>query len=124
MATKVFILILLTLFAFLATPASLAQSDENNSMLLITFSEPMSKEGIFDINNYEVIANGNEQVRIYKVGVVEGNTAVVLYIKKNYEWKTFTIKVSNLKDLAGNTISYKKNFADVDLKTNITLGQE
>ncbi len=118
MATKVFILILLTLFAFLATPASLAQSDENNSMLLITFSESMSKDGIFDINNYEVIANGNEQVRIYKVGVVEGDTAVVLYIEKNYEWKTYTIKVSNLKDFAGNTINYKKNFASIDLQKN------
>jgi len=124
MATKVFILILLTLFAFLATPASLAQSDENNSMLLITFSEPMSKDGIFDINNYEVIANGNEKVRIYKVGMVEGDTAVVLYIEKNYEWKTYTIKVSNLKDLAGNSINHKKNFAAVDLPVNIKLGQK
>jgi len=124
MAIKIFILILLTLFAFLATPASLAQSDENNSMLLITFSEPMSKEGIFDINNYEVIANGNEQVKIYKIGVVEGDTAIVLYIEKNYEWKTYTIKVSNLKDLAGNLINYKKNFAYVDLNTNIKLGQK
>ena len=124
MAIKVFILILLTLFAFLATPASLAQSDENNSMLLITFSEPMSKEGIFDINNYEVIANGNEKVRIYKVGMVEGDTAIVLYIEKNYEWKTYTIKVSNLKDLAGNLISHKKNFAAVDLPVNIKLGQK
>jgi len=124
MAIKIFILILLTLFAFLATPASLAQSDENNSMLLITFSEPMSKEGIFDINNYEVIANGNEQVKIYKIGVVEGDTAIVLYIEKSYEWKTYTIKVSNLKDLAGNLINYKKNFAYVDLNTNIKLGQK
>jgi len=124
MATKVFILILLTLFAFLATPASLAQSAENNSMLLITFSEPMSKDGIFDIDNYEVIANGNEQVRINKVGMVEGDTAIVLYIEKNYEWKTYTIKVSNLKDLAGNSINHKKNFAAVDLPVNIKLGQK
>ncbi|RKY93965.1 MAG: hypothetical protein DRQ01_03510 [Ignavibacteriae bacterium] len=111
MATKVFILILLTLFAFLATPASLAQSDENNSMLLITFSEPMSKDGIFNIDNYEVIANRNEQVRIYKVGMVEGGTAVVLYIENKYEWEVFKIYVSNLKDLAGNLINDERNFA-------------
>jgi len=124
MTIKVPIIIALLLVTFFAAQTGLAQSDDNTSMLLITFSEPMSKDGIFDINNYEVIANGNEHVGIYKVGVVEGDTAVVLYIEKNYEWKTYTIKVSNLKDLAGNTINYKKNFADVDLKTNITLGKE
>lgn len=111
MATKVFILILLALFAFLATPASLAQSDDDAYKILVTFSEPMSRDGIFDINNYEVIANGKEQVEIYKVGVVEGDTAVVLYIEKNYSWETFKIYVSNLKDLAGNLINKERNFA-------------
>ena len=102
---------LLTLFAFLVMPTCFAQSGDDEYMILLTFSEPMSKEGIFDINNYEVIANGNEQVRIYKVGMVEGDTAVVLYIEKNYEWKTFKIYVSNLKDLAGNLINDERNFA-------------
>jgi len=51
------------------------------------------------------------QVKIYKVGVVEGDTAVVLYIEKNYEWETFKIYVSNLKDLAGNLINDERNFA-------------
>ncbi len=77
----------------------------------MSFSEPMSKDGIFDINNYEVIANGNEQVKIYKVGVVEGDTAVVLYIENNYEWEYFKIYVSNLKDLAGNLINNERDFA-------------
>lgn len=124
MTIKVFILILLTLFAFLVTPASLAQSDEDAYMILVTFSEPMSKDGIFDINNYEVLANDNVPVKIYKVGVVEGDTAVVLYIEKIYEWKTFTIYISNLKDLAGNLINNEKNFAAVDLPVNIKLGQK
>ncbi len=124
MTIKVPIIISLLLLIFFAAQTGLAQSDDTTSMLLITFSEPMSKNGIFDINNYEVLANGNEQVRIYKVGVVEGNTAVVLYIEKNYEWKTYTIKVSNLKDLAGNMIHYKKNFASIDLQKNVKLGQE
>lgn len=124
MTIKVHIIIPLLLVTFFATQNSLAQSDENASMLLITFSESMSKDGIFDISNYKVIANGNEQVRIYKVGMVEDNTAVVLYIEKNSEWKTYTIKVSNLKDLAGNTINYKKNFASIDLQKNVMLGQK
>jgi hypothetical protein len=78
MKIKVPILISLLLVAFFATQTSLAQSDDDAYKILVSFSEPMSKDGIFDINNYEVIANGNEQVKIYKVGVVEGNTAVVL----------------------------------------------
>ncbi len=111
MTIKVSIIILLALLTILVMPTTLAQSDEDAYMILVTFSEPMSKDGIFDINNYEVIANGNEQVRIYKVGMVEGGTAVVLYIEKNYEWETFKIYVSNLKDLAGNLINDERNFA-------------
>ena len=124
MTIKVSLIILLALLSILVMPTTLAQSDEDAYMILVTFSEPMSKDGIFDINNYEVLANDNVPVKIYKVGVVENNTAVVLYIEKNSEWKNFTIKVSNLKDLAGNLLNYNKNFAAVDLQANIELGQK
>ena len=124
MAIKVSLIILFVLLSILVLPTTLAQSDEDAYMILVTFSEPMSKEGIFDINNYEVLADDSVAVNIYKVGVVEGDTAVVLYIEKNGEWKNFTIKVSNLKDLAGNLLNYNKNFAAVDLQANIELGQK
>ena len=124
MTIKVSLIILLALLSILVMPTTLAQSDEDAYMILVTFSEPMSKDGIFDINNYEILANDNVPVKIYKVGVVENNTAVVLYIEKNSEWKNFTIKVSNLKDLAGNLLNYNKNFAAVDLQANIELGQK
>ncbi len=124
MTTKVVIIILLILLSILVMPTSLAQSDDDAYMILVTFSEPMSKDGIFDINNYEVLANDNVPVKIYKVGLVENETAVVLYIEKIYEWETFTIKVFNLTDLAGNTINYDKNFAVADLPASINLGQK
>ncbi len=124
MATKVAIIILLILLSILVMPTTLAQSDEVAYKILITFSEPMSKDGIFDINNYEVLANDIVPVKIYKVGVVENDTAVVLYIEKNDKWKNFSIKVSNLKDLAGNLLNYNKNFAAVDLQGNIEFGQK
>ena len=124
MTIKISIITILTLFAFLDMQTSFAQSDDDAYMILLTFSEPISREGIFDINNYEVIANGNGQARIFKVGVVEGDTAVVLYIEKNYEWETYTIKASNLKDLAGNKINYKKNFAFIDLRKMVQFEQE
>jgi len=124
MTIRVAIIILLLLLSILATPTSLAQSDEDAYMILVTFSEPMSKEGIFDVNNYEVIANDNVPVKIFEVGLVEGDTSVVLYIEKIYDWETFTIRVFNLKDLAGNLVHYKKNFASIDLPANIKLGQK
>ena len=124
MILKVTLILLLILLSIIAMPSTLAQSDEDAYMILVTFSEPMSKDGIFDINNYEVLADDSVAVNIYKVGVVEGDTAVVLYIEKNGEWKNFTIKVSNLKDLAGNLLNYNKNFAAVDLQANIELGQK
>jgi hypothetical protein len=124
MAAKVAIIILLILISILVMPTTLAQSDEDAYMILVTFSEPMSKDGIFDINNYDVLADDSVAVNIYKIGVVEGDTAVVLYVEKNGEWKNFTIKVSNLKDLAGNLLNYNKNFAAVDLQANIEFGQK
>ena len=124
MAIKVSLIILFVLLSILVLPTTLAQSDEDAYMILVTFSEPMSKDGIFDINNYEVLADDSVAVNIYKVGVVEGDTAVVLYVEKNGEWKNFTIKVSNLKNLAGNLLNYNKNFAAVDLQANIELGQK
>ena len=124
MILKVTLILLLILLSIIAMPSTLAQSDEDAYMILVTFSEPMSKDGIFDINNYEVLADDSVAVNIYKVGVVEGDTAVVLYIEKNGEWKNFTIKVSNLKDLAGNLLNYNKNFAAVDLQANIKFGHK
>jgi len=124
MILKVTLILLLILLSIIAMPSTLAQSDEDSYMILVTFSEPMSKDGIFDINNYEVLADDSMAVNIYKVGVVEGDTAVVLYIEKNGEWKNFTIKVSNLKDLAGNLLNYNKNFAAVDLQAKIEFGQK
>ncbi len=64
MATKVTIIILLILLSILVMPTTLAQSDEVAYKILITFSEPMSKDGIFDINNYEVLANDIVPVKI------------------------------------------------------------
>ncbi|NNG26412.1 MAG: hypothetical protein HKM87_02715 [Ignavibacteriaceae bacterium] len=124
MTAKVSIIASLMLVTFFVAQPGSAQSHNDTSMLLITFSEPMSRDGIFDINNYEVLANENIPIKIYKVGVVENETAVVLYIEKIYEWETYIIKVSNLKDLAGNTINYNKNFASIDLQKSVMLGKE
>ncbi len=52
------------------------------SKILLTFSEPMSRETIFDPDNYIVIANENTSVKVFKVGLVQGDSSVVLFIDK------------------------------------------
>ena len=83
------------------------------SKILLNFSEPMSRETIFDPANYIVTANDNIPVEVIKVGVVEGDSSVVLFFDKNEEWINFKITVHNLKDKAGNLINADKNVADV-----------
>lgn len=83
------------------------------SKILLTFSEPMSRETIFDPANYQVTANENIPVEVIKVGLVEGDFAVVLFFDKDEEWISFQITVHNLKDKAGNLINADKNVADV-----------
>lgn len=83
------------------------------SKILLTFSEPMSRETIFDPNNYVVITNDNIPVEVIKVGLVEGDSSVVLFFDKDEEWISFQITVLNLKDKAGNLINADKNVADV-----------
>lgn len=83
----------------------------DTSKVLLKFNEPMSREGIFDISNYKIICEDNHEVKIYKVGVVEGDTAVVLFTEKHQAGKAYHIIVSNLKDKAGNLISQENNYA-------------
>ena len=83
------------------------------SKILLTFSEPMSRETIFDPANYQLIANDNIPVEVIKVGLVEGDSSVVLFFDKDEEWISFQITVHNLKDKAGNLINADKNVADV-----------
>jgi len=84
------------------------------SKILLTFSEPMSRETIFDPDNYKVTANDNISVKVIKVGLVEGDSSVVLFINKDDDWYNFTIVVHNLKDKAGNLINVEKNVADIN----------
>ena len=88
------------------------------SKILLTFSEPMARETIFDPANYQVIANENIPVEVIKVGLVEGDSSVVLFISKENNWLSFQITVHNLKDKAGNLINTEKNYANI--QTEIT----
>ncbi len=103
---------LLILFILIISGSAVAQQD-SPLQILLTFSEPMSRESIFVPGNYQVKANQNIPVEVIKVGVVEGDTAVVLFIYKKEDWLSFQITVNNLKDKAGNLINEEKNYAEI-----------
>lgn len=101
---KYFIILTLLLFAFI--PVNLfAQQASDTSRVLVTFSEPMSLDGIFDVNNYSIYRDDNTPVRIYKVGVVRGDSVVVLFTEKQSKSKSYKLIINNLKDKSGNIIS-------------------
>jgi hypothetical protein len=107
-----FIKIIFLITLIFAISDSIAQVlSHDTSKVLVKFNEPMSRDGIFDISNYKIFCEDNHEVKIFKVGVVEGDTAVVLFTEKHQPGKAYRIIVSNLKDKAGNLISQENNYA-------------
>lgn len=103
---------LLVIILIMAISHPLSAQLLSPSKILLTFSEPMSRETIFDPDNYKVTANDNISVKVIKVGLVEGDSSVVLFINKDDDWYNFTIVVHNLKDKAGNLINAEKKAAE------------
>jgi hypothetical protein len=87
------------------------QQNDDTSQVKLTFSEPMSRTGIFDVNNYLVLKDLVTPVQVYKVGIAQGDSVVVLFTEKYSETSTYKVIVNNLKDLAGNLINREFNFA-------------
>jgi hypothetical protein len=106
--------ILLVILLIMAVSYPVSAQLLSPSKILLTFSEPMSRESIFDPDNYKVIANNEIVVKVIKVGIVKGDSAVVLFFDKEEHWSSFQITVINLKDKAGNPINADKNAADIE----------
>lgn len=81
-----------------------SQSISDTSKVLLRFNEQMSREGIFEIANYKIVKDGLTEMNIYKVGVVHGDSAVVLFVNKFTSNSQYIVVVSNLKDKSGNPI--------------------
>ena len=88
-----------------------SQSMSDTSKVLLRFNEPMSREGIFDTANYAIFREDNTQIRIFKIGVVPGDSAVVLFTEKYIPNGSYKVIINNLKDKSGNTISENHNVA-------------
>jgi len=102
-----FLLIILAIAAFHSFLYSQSLSD--TSRVLLRFNEPMSRDGIFETNNYKIVQDDLTEMTILKVGVVPGDTAVVLFVNKFSANATYKVIVTNLKDKSGNTINRDYN---------------
>ena len=87
------------------------QQKADTSKVLVKFNEPMSRDGIFNINNYVIYRDDDTPVEIFKIGVVPGDTAVVLFTEKQYPQYSYKIIINNLKDKSGNIISKSHKMA-------------
>jgi len=88
-----------------------AQQTRDTSKVLVKFNEPMSHEGIFNTENYIIYRNDETPIAIYKVGVVPGDTAVVLFTEKYLPEYSYKLIINNLRDKAGNIISENHKLA-------------
>ena len=104
------ILILLTLLVF-TSPEIFSQQSTDTSKVLVKFNEPMSREGIYNTDNYTIYRDDATPIVIYKVGVVAGDTAVVLYTEKYAPESSYKLIIYNLRDKAGNIISENHKMA-------------
>ncbi len=102
---KLFPIFIFLILASLSTSVIYAQQCMDTSKVLVKFNEPMSHDGIFDTNNYTLYQDNEIPIAIYKVGVVAGDTAVVLYTEKYNPQSSYRLIINNLKDKSGNVIS-------------------
>lgn len=102
--------VLIALFVS-SSPEIFAQQMADTSKVLVKFNEPMSRDGIFNINNYTIFRDNETQIAIYKVGIVDGDTAIVLYTEKHLPQSSYKLIINNLRDKAGNIISENHKLA-------------
>lgn len=110
---KLFQILLFTFLVFFISSSNiLAQQFTDTSKVLVKFNEPMSRDGIFNTDNYLIYKDNETPIVIYKVGVVAGDTAVVLYTEQYIPNSSYKLIINNLRDKSGNIISesYKMAF--------------
>ena len=108
---KLFPILIFLILVGLSTSEIYAQQGIDTSKVLVKFNEPMSRDGIFDTNNYTLYQDNEIPIAIYKVGVVAGDTAVVLYTEKYNPQSSYRLIINNLKDKSGNLISESHKMA-------------
>ena len=103
--------IILLVISVVFTNTSFTQQKSDTSKVLVTFNEPISHDGIFDIHNYQIYKDDSTPVKIFKVGVAKGDKTIVLFTEKQAPDSKYKIFINNLKDKSGNLISESHKMA-------------
>jgi hypothetical protein len=74
-------------------------------MVLVTFSEPMDRPTLFNVENWTVYDESLSPVNINRIGVADNDSLVVVYLPFLSYKTNFIVRVMNVKDKAGNLIS-------------------
>lgn len=99
------IIILFSSLIFIAATSYPQQQSGDTSKVLIRFSEPISREGIFDIRNYQIIKDDSTTIKIFKVGVANDDRFIVLFTEKQNPNSSYRVIINNIKDKTGHLIS-------------------
>lgn len=105
---------LILMFVLLISPYVISQGtthvwSDTTSVIILNYSKTMSDSGLRTIGNYSLIDNNNVVYQIYRIGIVDvigtthyDDTSKVALITERLDYKkTYTVKVSNVKDKLG-----------------------
>ena len=73
--------------------------------LLVTFSEPMDRTTLFEINNWTVYDESLNEISIHRIGIAGNDSLVVVYLPFLSYKTNFIVRVIDVKDKAGNLIN-------------------
>jgi hypothetical protein len=93
---------------------------DSTSTFITAFSEDMSIVGLDDAANWSVTDETGKEWKIWAVGIVleengkpiTGNRKIILVTERVDYKKTYTVRVNNVTDVAGNTIDSLHNSMD------------
>lgn len=102
---------ILLVFFVSSYPKIFSQQMDDTSKVIVQFNEPMSRDGIFNTDNYTIFRDDEIPIAIYKIGIVDSDTAIVLYTEKHSPQSTYKLIINNLRDKAGNIISENHKLA-------------
>lgn len=97
------VFLLIEFFLLLILMIGFAYSQEQ--MVLVTFSEPMDRTTLFNADNWTVYDESLNPVNINRIGVAGNDSLVVVYLPFLSYKTNFIVRVTDVKDKAGNLIN-------------------
>ncbi|NWF51393.1 MAG: discoidin domain-containing protein, partial [Ignavibacteriaceae bacterium] len=88
---------------------------QDSITLVITFSEPLEQSGAVNVNNYSISGG----IIVQSASLSDNKVTLITSV---HQPGTYTVTVSNVKDLSGNTISGNANSAQYEMQSDPLQG--